>query len=173
MAAGLRGGGCCWVGAAADTWGGCTRGGWGGGQVDFTRNAIREIVNVGGPELAVEQLSGISKAYKLATGQALLSDFSEAERKAKELKDLQEARRKEIASTREIQLGGGDDAVTWVIAEFDCEGEAEDELSFKIGDKIQLTKRDDSGWWEGTSSRTGATGLFPSNYVRMATQQEL
>ncbi|KAI8925857.1 P-loop containing nucleoside triphosphate hydrolase protein [Entophlyctis helioformis] len=38
-----------------------------------------------------------------------------------------------------------------------------DELSFKVGDVITITGKDDPGWWTGTLN--GQTGLFPSNYV--------
>ena len=38
-------------------------------------------------------------------------------------------------------LATGTPPVVWVIAEFDCEGEAADELSFRAGDQIQLKRR--------------------------------
>lgn len=38
-----------------------------------------------------------------------------------------------------------------------------DELSFKIGDVIFITRKDDPGWWTGTCN--GKTGLFPSNVI--------
>ena len=37
-------------------------------------------------------------------------------------------------------LAAGAPPVVWVIAEFDCEGEAADELSFRAGDQIQLKR---------------------------------
>ena len=39
-----------------------------------------------------------------------------------------------------------------------------DELTFKKGDVITLTQRDDADWWEGTLGDT--TGWFPANYVK-------
>nr|KAJ3423287.1 Unconventional myosin-Ie [Polyrhizophydium stewartii] len=39
-----------------------------------------------------------------------------------------------------------------------------DELSFKAGDIITITAKDDPGWWTGTLG--GRSGLFPSNYVQ-------
>jgi len=35
-----------------------------------------------------------------------------------------------------------------------------DELTFKKGDLITVTQREDGGWWEGTSQETGKTGTF-------------
>ena len=72
-------------------------------------------------------------------------------------------------------------------AMFDCEAETEGDLSFKAGDIVTVTKKDDSGyvgfvfthlnlrvffhlstlnfcrWWEGTCN--GLSGTFPGNYV--------
>ncbi|KAG0367090.1 polar growth protein [Gamsiella multidivaricata] len=53
----------------------------------------------------------------------------------------------------------------WAIHNF--EAEAEDEISFHIGEPIIVIQKDDiyqDGWWEGTNVR-GETGLFPMNYT--------
>ncbi|KAF9306896.1 polar growth protein [Mortierella antarctica] len=53
----------------------------------------------------------------------------------------------------------------WAIHNF--EAEAEDEISFHIGEPIIITQKDElyqDGWWEGTNVR-GDTGLFPMNYT--------
>lgn len=39
-----------------------------------------------------------------------------------------------------------------------------DELTFRKGDVITVTQRDDPDWWEGTLD--DVTGWFPSNYVK-------
>jgi len=39
-----------------------------------------------------------------------------------------------------------------------------DELAFKVGDRIEILKKDDSGWWEGRLR--GKKGIFPSNFVK-------
>ena len=60
-----------------------------------------------------------------------------------------------------------------VVAQYACAAEANDELSFKAGDRIVVTKQvnwPSIGWWEG--SLNGRIGLFPSNYVRLATAAE-
>jgi hypothetical protein len=38
------------------------------------------------------------------------------------------------------------------------------ELAFRKGDKITVTRRDDSGWWEGRTA-DGKKGIFPANYT--------
>ncbi|KAI8596638.1 hypothetical protein EDD21DRAFT_241653 [Dissophora ornata] len=53
----------------------------------------------------------------------------------------------------------------WAIHNF--EAEAEDEISFHIGEPIIVLHRDElyqDGWWEGTNIRN-ETGLFPQNYT--------
>ncbi|KAF9291312.1 polar growth protein [Mortierella alpina] len=53
----------------------------------------------------------------------------------------------------------------WAIHNF--EAEAEDEISFNIGEPIIVLQKDElyqDGWWEGTNVR-GETGLFPQNYT--------
>ncbi|KAI8333777.1 hypothetical protein EDC96DRAFT_451084 [Choanephora cucurbitarum] len=50
-----------------------------------------------------------------------------------------------------------------VVALYDFEAASAEELNMKEGDIIYVTKKDDSGWWEGVLD--GKTGIFPSNYV--------
>ncbi|KAF9578777.1 polar growth protein, partial [Lunasporangiospora selenospora] len=53
----------------------------------------------------------------------------------------------------------------WAIHNF--EAEADDEISFHIGEPIIVIQKDElyqDGWWEGTNVR-GETGLFPMNYT--------
>lgn len=52
---------------------------------------------------------------------------------------------------------------TYVVAMYDFEAVNSDELNIREGDRILVTKRDDSGWWEGTLN--GRSGMFPANYV--------
>lgn len=52
---------------------------------------------------------------------------------------------------------------TMVRALFDYAGETEAELSFKKGDMIRVTEKDDSGWWQGELN--GVLGAFPSGWV--------
>ncbi|XP_065841260.1 rho guanine nucleotide exchange factor 7-like isoform X2 [Oscarella lobularis] len=51
-----------------------------------------------------------------------------------------------------------------VVAKFNYKTSVEDELTFRKGDVITVTKIMGEGWWEGT--HRGKTGWFPSNYVR-------
>jgi hypothetical protein len=52
---------------------------------------------------------------------------------------------------------------TQVVALYDFEAVNAEELNIHQGDTIIVTKKDDSGWWEGTLN--GQTGIFPANYV--------
>ena len=54
----------------------------------------------------------------------------------------------------------------YVIAMYALEAEEEGELSFNEGDRIEVLKKDASGWWEGRLN--GVTGLFPENYTQPA-----
>lgn len=50
-----------------------------------------------------------------------------------------------------------------VVALYDLEAEADDELSFKAGDIVEVLESGDDGWWKGRCN--GQVGLFPVNYV--------
>ncbi|KAI9318827.1 hypothetical protein BX666DRAFT_1855230, partial [Dichotomocladium elegans] len=52
---------------------------------------------------------------------------------------------------------------TFVVALYDFQAVNADELNIREGDRILVTKKDDSGWWEGTLD--GRSGIFPANYV--------
>uniref|UniRef100_A0A4W3ITP5 Intersectin 2b n=1 Tax=Callorhinchus milii TaxID=7868 RepID=A0A4W3ITP5_CALMI len=58
-------------------------------------------------------------------------------------------------------------AVCQVIAVYDYSAVNEDELTFSKGQVLNVLKKDDVDWWQGELD--GATGLFPSNYVKMTT----
>lgn len=51
-----------------------------------------------------------------------------------------------------------------VTALYDFEAVNPEELQLNEGDVIIVTKKDDSGWWEG--SLNGKVGIFPANYVQ-------
>ncbi|KAG8926158.1 hypothetical protein FRC02_009174 [Tulasnella sp. 418] len=57
-------------------------------------------------------------------------------------------------------------AVVYVTALYDFEAQAEGDLSFRVGDKIELIERSDSAedWWTGKLN--GQQGVFPGNYVQ-------
>eukprot|EP01114_Cavostelium_apophysatum_P014008 TRINITY_DN3515_c0_g1_i2.p1 TRINITY_DN3515_c0_g1~~TRINITY_DN3515_c0_g1_i2.p1 ORF type:complete len:853 (-),score=225.26 TRINITY_DN3515_c0_g1_i2:38-2596(-) len=55
-------------------------------------------------------------------------------------------------------------------ATFDYDAEADGELSFRIGDLIQIKLRDASGWWQGDLN--GVTGWFPANFVEEMPAEE-
>ncbi|VUZ42578.1 unnamed protein product [Hymenolepis diminuta] len=70
--------------------------------------------------------------------------------------------------SRSMGIGGGSQQsqmVQRVIARFDFNASEAEELSFHRGDVIEVLGQEDENWWRGRISTTGATGLFPANYV--------
>lgn len=61
-----------------------------------------------------------------------------------------------------------------VTALYDCEGDAEEELSFVKGQIIDQVERapGEEGWCVGTLRDTGGRGLFPTNFVARLDQAE-
>ena len=67
-------------------------------------------------------------------------------------------------------LGGGGGAssvaprpsLETVVAVFDFEAQADGDLGFKSGDKIEILEKDGQ-WWTGR--KNGKEGVFPFNYV--------
>ncbi|KAF8945827.1 hypothetical protein BGZ52_009345, partial [Haplosporangium bisporale] len=58
------------------------------------------------------------------------------------------------------------------LAMFDFVGREEDELSFKVGDIINVLEYSDvDDWWRGTLGKN--SGIFPSNYVQEVTHQHI
>ena len=53
---------------------------------------------------------------------------------------------------------------SFVVAMYPLEAEEEGELSFNEGDRIEVLRKDPSGWWEGRLN--GVVGLFPENYTQ-------
>ncbi|KTW29495.1 uncharacterized protein T551_02111 [Pneumocystis jirovecii RU7] len=47
---------------------------------------------------------------------------------------------------------------------YDYEGEDEDDLSLKVGDKINVLEYVNEDWWRGTCN--GKEGIFPANHVK-------
>ncbi|KAI8073147.1 hypothetical protein BC940DRAFT_290652 [Gongronella butleri] len=56
------------------------------------------------------------------------------------------------------------DGPDYVVAIYDFEAINPEEMNLREGDKILVTKRDDSGWWEGVLN--GESGIFPANYTK-------
>lgn len=53
------------------------------------------------------------------------------------------------------------------IVEYDYTAKEADELTLKKGAIITNIKIQPGGWWEGTLTATGRTGMFPDNFVRV------
>ncbi|XP_038069585.1 growth factor receptor-bound protein 2-like [Patiria miniata] len=57
-------------------------------------------------------------------------------------------------------------------AKFDFNGEEDGEITFHMGDEIEVTRKLDENWWEGrlkpkAGQRVGIKGLFPASYVQL------
>ena len=58
----------------------------------------------------------------------------------------------------------------FAVALYDFKGEEPGDLSFKKGDRIQLSTWNDT-WWAGSivlGSSVGSSGMFPRNHVALA-----
>lgn len=53
----------------------------------------------------------------------------------------------------------------FVIALYDHVAEADDELSFNVGERVEVLETGDGGWWKGRNIKD-EEGLFPVNYVK-------
>jgi hypothetical protein len=60
-------------------------------------------------------------------------------------------------------VGQGDVQHEQVLARYDYEPQAEDELALSKGDLITILCKSDANWWKGQTVR--GIGVFPSNYV--------
>ncbi|XP_022080350.1 growth factor receptor-bound protein 2-like isoform X2 [Acanthaster planci] len=66
----------------------------------------------------------------------------------------------------------GSDTTEYAKAKFDFNGEEEGEITFHMGDEIEILKKLDENWWEGrlrpkAGQRMGMKGLFPASYVQL------
>eukprot|EP00117_Sycon_ciliatum_P018870 scpid17732/ scgid3621/ CD2-associated protein; Mesenchyme-to-epithelium transition protein with SH3 domains 1 len=60
--------------------------------------------------------------------------------------------------------------ITRATVSFDYQAEAEDELSLRKGDVIEITSQEISeGWWEGKCG--GKVGVFPNNFVELLPEE--
>lgn len=53
------------------------------------------------------------------------------------------------------------------VVEFDYTAKEQDELSLVKGAMLHNIKVQKGGWWEGTITATGRTGMFPDNFVKV------
>lgn len=49
-------------------------------------------------------------------------------------------------------------------AQYDFQAQNEGDLSFQVGDRIEILKKNEDQWWQGKLN--GLTGVFPANYVQ-------
>jgi Arf-GAP/SH3 domain/ANK repeat/PH domain-containing protein len=57
-----------------------------------------------------------------------------------------------------------------VVALYDCQPDRKDELGFKEGERIVVTRKINNDWWQGhVEAEPGRLGVFPVNYVQIST----
>lgn len=78
---------------------------------------------------------------------------------------MDEAARVAAALTGDVGAAGGGARDVFVRALGRYVGTEEGELSIDVGDVIKVTRKDDSGWWEGECR--GRVGWFPSNFCQV------
>lgn len=69
-------------------------------------------------------------------------------------------------SGRPLSISLDSEAKFKVVGIYDHDGDADDELTFKIHDIIEVVDDTDEGWWFGRNLSTGKLGLFPVNYTQ-------
>ena len=152
-------------------------------KVHSIRKKIKDTAAVGGPE-ALPNESSIKKVINIATGVKSNADYE----KDSAAKQAAAAKREEAGMTlakneqqylstfqekaAELQPSSPPSPKTAIVvieeqyrAQFDCEAETAGDLAFCAGDIIYVTRKDDSGWWEGHLGND-FTGQFPANYVQ-------
>lgn len=65
-------------------------------------------------------------------------------------------------------VGGAGGSAVQAVALFDYAAGDEEDVSFEKGDEfVEIEDAEEAGWLKGTVVRTGASGTFPSNYVKL------
>lgn len=55
------------------------------------------------------------------------------------------------------------------VALYDYEARTNEDLSFKKGERMEITNNTDGGWWQAKSLSSGRSGYIPSNYIAPVT----
>ena len=61
--------------------------------------------------------------------------------------------------------GNGEPDCLIYVALYDYEARTNEDLSFKKGERMEITNNTDGGWWQAKSLSSGRDGYIPSNYV--------
>ncbi|OWF47609.1 growth factor receptor-bound protein 2-like [Mizuhopecten yessoensis] len=72
---------------------------------------------------------------------------------------------KDGQQTQEVQKP--EKVVEKVTCLYDFNPADEEELKFSKGDILEVLEKDLDSWWKGKHTKTGQTGLFPINYVKL------
>lgn len=93
-----------------------------------------------------------------------ITAFTDAPRKQSTAEAYDEYEQPQRPARKPLPQPGG--KKSYVVAMYALEAEEEGELSFNEGDRIEVIRKDPSGWWEGRLN--GVVGLFPENYTQPA-----
>ncbi|XP_045175921.2 SH3 domain-containing YSC84-like protein 1 [Mercenaria mercenaria] len=82
-------------------------------------------------------------------------------------KSAGKTRPRSVSGASNLSTGSNDSWDLWATAKHPFEGQLPCDLSFRIGDKIEVLTRTDTkdDWWEGRFK--GNVGIFPANYVQV------
>mmetsp|Transcript_52361 Transcript_52361/g.67145 ORF Transcript_52361/g.67145 Transcript_52361/m.67145 type:complete len:378 (+) Transcript_52361:185-1318(+) len=154
------------------------------------RKKITDTVQSGGPKVNLVDDSTAMQVAKVAVGIKGVTDYTKSaadvEREAKE-EALRKEKATQLATDEQRRLGqlkgpsfSGSGGVAPPAPPFgqrkeifkalyDCDAESAGDLAFKTGEKIEVTKKDASGWWIGSiQGQPHRQGQFPANYVELA-----
>lgn len=103
-----------------------------------------------------------------AAGTPLNSSNESLKSGTEKVEQKEEAQAKEAAKEEEtVGATGEDESGKYEImtAQYTFVAVQDTDLSFNVGDRIKVFKRDDDDWWEG-ETMDGRRGEFPGNYVK-------
>ncbi|KAE8630196.1 hypothetical protein XENTR_v10000729 [Xenopus tropicalis] len=118
--------------------------------------ALKEYIN---DEWAKGELKGQTGAFPINFVE-IIEDLP-AGGLSKMMADAAHSQKKSGASAQQPQVSG-----EWAEALYDFHGEAEEDLPFKKGDKIQVIERLDTEWYKGRLN--GRDGILPSAFVQVS-----
>ncbi len=151
-------------------------------RVSEVRDRIDELMQAGGhivaaqasktPEKRKSMLEGFTSAFNFgngpATGKAPGNGPAKASGEANPFDEPEEEDEAELppvpsAPAPPTPKGAAPKKSRFVTALYDHDAEADDELTFKVGDTVEVLETGDGGWWSGRCN--GMVGDFPVDFV--------
>uniref|UniRef100_A0A8C5A2L4 SH3 domain containing 19 n=1 Tax=Gadus morhua TaxID=8049 RepID=A0A8C5A2L4_GADMO len=129
--------------------------GEGGTELTFSEGDVISLMEYLGDEWAKGQLGAYTGVYPL--------NFVEVVEDLPLPPMTQQQPQTRIALPGRNRLAPQPSGPEWVVALYDFNGQTGEDLSFKQGDRILVTKHLDTVWWSGRLN--GYEGIFPSAFV--------